>query len=372
MKIIYRLLNILIAIIDKLFKYDNNLKKRIKRNLLFFKSKIIIVTSSINWSAQWDGIYISECLKKLGLIDIEIAIPRFAKNKIVHWIAIVYIIELGLSYLKRSNINIANWYHVEYNDERLKYIPFFNKYLDLLITSSDITKNMLIKEGFDENKIEIIPLGVDLSIFKPYDKKRIIALKKKYNLPMDKIIIGSFQKDGSGWGEGLIPKMVKGPDIFCEVVRRLNKIFDIHIFLTGPARGFVKEKLKEYGISFTHVFLDDYLDIINCYNTLDLYIVTSRREGAPKALLESMATGIPIVTTNVGMAPYLIKHGVNGLKTEVDDIEKLVEYAKELIQNEGLRRELVKNGFKIIKNYTWENVAKEYYQKAYKKYVSRL
>ena len=88
-----------------------------------------------------------------------------------------------------------------------------------------------------------------------------ISLKIKYNLPRDRIIIGSFQKDGVGWGEGNEPKLIKGPDIFCEVIKRLKKDFDIHVFLTGPARGYVKNHLKSNGIPFTHVFLKNYLDL---------------------------------------------------------------------------------------------------------------
>ena len=116
------------------------------------------------------------------------------------------------------------------------------------------------------------------------------------------------------------PKLIKGPDVFCDLVKRIKKKVSIHVLLTGPARGYVKKKLIEYNIPFSHVFLKDYREIVNYYNVLDLYLITSRSEGGPKALLEGMATGVPIVSTKVGMAPYIIKHGVNGFISDVDDL----------------------------------------------------
>jgi len=81
---------------------------------------------------------------------------------------------------------------------------------------------LLIEYGVKEEKIVVIPLGIDLSIFKPYSEKERKKLRKKLKIPLDKTIIGSFQKDGIGWGEGLKPKWEKGPDIFCKVIKKIS------------------------------------------------------------------------------------------------------------------------------------------------------
>ena len=165
--------------------------------------------------------------------------------------------------------------------------------------------------------------------------------------------------------------MIKGPDILCKVLKKLSAEFDIHVFLTGPARGYIKNKLKEFNIPFTHIFLENYLDIVECYNLLDLYLVTSRAEGGPQALLEAMATGVPIVTTNVGMAPNLIKDNSNGLIAEVENTEEIFQYSKTILTDADLRQHLIKNGQKTIKNYSWEYIAKEYFSKIYLKFRDR-
>jgi glycosyltransferase involved in cell wall biosynthesis len=79
---------------------------------------------------------------------------------------------------------------------------------------------------------------------------------------------------------------------------------------------------------------------------LDLYLVTSRTEGGPKAILEAMATGVPIVSTKVGMAPDIIKEGYNGLLAEVEDVAMLSEQAIRITEDKKLANRLADNAFK--------------------------
>ncbi|MFX0186786.1 MAG: glycosyltransferase family 4 protein [Candidatus Hodarchaeota archaeon] len=367
-RVLNKFLNIVIKILDFIYsKYKLQIFYILRRNILTLRAQVIFVCEQTSWAVFWIGKNLTEKLKEMELINAEIASPLLAKNKIIHWGAINYLIKIGRSYLEKPNFNIINWYHVVPNDERLNFIPYLNKHVDLLITASPITKKNLVDSGFDEDKINIIPFGIDLSHFRRYDKKKQGYLKKKFNLTSNKIIIGSFQKDGEGWGDGMEPKFVKGPDIFCEVVKKLNDKYDIHVLLTGPARGYVKKKLKEFKVPYTHLILHDYMDIVECYNVLDLYIVSSRVEGGPQALLEAMATGVPLVTTNVGMAPYLIKDKINGFKTQIENVDDLYNYCVEVIKNEKLREKIVKNAFETVKEYNWESIAKQYYEKIYKK-----
>ncbi|KKN06555.1 hypothetical protein LCGC14_1076100 [marine sediment metagenome] len=151
------------------------------------------------------------------------------------------------------------------------------------------------------------------------------------------------------------------------LVKKLADDFNIHVFLTGPARGYVKKRLKEVNIPYTHIFLKNYLDIVECYNTLDLYIITSRVEGGPKALLEAMAVGVPIVSTKIGMVPEIIKHGINGFVADIDDIDQLFQYSVKVIEDNEIREKIIKNGLKTVKNYGWDTIARSYFSKIYKK-----
>ncbi len=375
MRFLLQLFDIIIKLINFfLAKKDLQALITFKKLLLSSKAQVIFIIEEVNWSIRSDALYITDNLKKLGLINAELASTLLAKNKIVHFSSINCLFGTkGFTELRnKSNKKIVTWFHIVPTDERLKFVSLLNDKVDLVHTSNSIAKKQLVELGLRDDKIVIIPLGVDLSIFKVFRDEVKKNLKKKFKLPLKKKIIGSFQKDGVGWGEGLEPKWVKGPDIFCEVVKKISKNIDIHVLLTGPARGYVKMKLNEFKIPFTHIFLDNYLDIVECYNVLDLYIVTSRAEGGPKAILEGMATGVPILTTKVGMAPEIINHGLNGFMTDVENIQELYEYAIKLLNNLELRKKFIYEGLQTVKNYSWEKVSREYFTKIYKNFLSQV
>jgi glycosyltransferase involved in cell wall biosynthesis len=168
-------------------------------------------------------------------------------------------------------------------------------------------------------------------------------------------VIGSFQKDGNGWGEGLEPKLIKGPDIFIQTLETLkSSIPDIFVLLTGPARGYIKTGLERLGIPYKHMFLKDYPDVGRLFPALDLYLVTARQEGGPKAVLESMASGVPLVTTRVGQARDIVKNGQNGWMVGVEDVNGLAHWAKYVHQNQGSALEKVlKNGRATAEAHTY-------------------
>ena len=127
-----------------------------------------------------------------------------------------------------------------------------------------------------------------------------------------------------GWGEGLEPKLIKGPDVLLSVAERLRDLVpELCFLLTGPSRGFVRAGLERLGIPYRHALLDDVDAVVTAYEAIDVCVVASRDEGGPRAVLESMATGVPLVTTRVGQAADLVQHGVNGWMVDVDDVEAL-------------------------------------------------
>lgn len=378
MLIIIKLRNFLLNIIIKLFNFANKYVNspflvKIKTLIESLKADLIYISEGKDWVIYTIGNYIVNNLKKSNSINAIIGSPFYVKNKIIHFGTInLLLTDRGLTRLHPSNTYILTWFHIVPGDNRLKYIPIINQKIDKIHTSSKITKEKLIELGFDEKKVVCIPLGVDSTHFNKYPKEKIIEIKKKYNIPQDKFIIGSFQKDGVGWGEGNEPKMVKGPDILCKVLSKLDNELDIHVLLAGPSRGYVKNQLKKYGVAYSHVFMKEYLKIVDLYNILDLYLITSRTEGGPMSILEAMASGIPVISTRVGMAEEIITNGFNGYIIEVEDVEQIFNYSKKILQNNSLRRKLSENATSIVKNYDWKYIAQRYFLDIYKEYLGKI
>ncbi len=338
-------------------------------NLISFKTKLFYIVESSNWSIKWDGKYIVEQLNKNFELKSKITTSRFClKNKIIHFGSLNTFIKFtGFVKIHQSNKIVLTWFHVTENDPRIRFIHELNKKTTYVHTSCEITKDILVKNGLDRNKIIISPIGIDLNLFHKYSAEKRNQIKKELKLPENKIIIGSFQKDGAGWGEGNEPKLIKGPDIFCDTVEEIAKKHNIHILLTGPARGYVKNRLKNAGIDYTYHFLKNYFDIVNYYNVLDLYIVSSRAEGGPKAITESMACGVPIISTKVGMAAEIIKHGENGFIVDIEKSNLLADFSCKIIENNELRKKIINQALSDVKNYTWEKTVKNLYEKIYEK-----
>lgn len=189
-------------------------------------------------------------------------------------------------------------------------------------------RDAILQTGIDPSKLFLIPIGINTDFFPFRTSEMKRRARAELGLPHSAFVVGSFQKDGVGWGDGMEPKLIKGPDLFVETMKQLkNTIPELFVLLSGPARGFVKRGLEEAGIPYWHGYLKSYPDIATMFQALDLYVVSSRQEGGPKAILESMATGVPLVTTRVGQAMDLVKHGENAFMTAVEDVDALASYA---------------------------------------------
>ena len=332
------------------------------------------VIESGDWSTKWDGKYITESLNNQKLLKARTTTThKGIHNQIIHFGSRNLFLPDAWSKVDSSNKIVFTWFHGTEEDKNpenlamIKALPEASKKADVVHTSCSISEANIIRWGVPPDKIAVVPLGIDLGIFKPVSEGQKQRIREELGLPQDKIIIGSFQKDGVGWGDGLEPKWVKGPDIFVKVIDNLSRQHDIFVLLTGPARGYVKRELDKIGVPHRHSFLKDYGEIPKYYNALDLYLVTSRAEGGPKAVLESMATGVPMVSTRVGMAVDVIKDGYNGLLAEIDDAETLAEKIARIMGDKELAGQMVHNALDTVKHYSWENIAREYYEKIYRR-----
>jgi glycosyltransferase involved in cell wall biosynthesis len=92
-----------------------------------------------------------------------------------------------------------------------------------------------------------------------------------------------------------------------EIVLGLNKeIKNLHVLITGKRRNYIINELTDKGIKFSYFEMLDFESLNELYNCLDLYIVASRYEGGPQAILECGITKTPIISTDVGIAKEIL------------------------------------------------------------------
>lgn len=335
-------------------------------------SELYYVSPGYNWVTDQVGNYITRNISdQFGWRTHVTSAPHLLVDHILHYGEIgAFLTSLG-SYRNSHNTIVATIFH----GDRTPQFPELKHSVDQLLENAQVTNRIvtvcsimekrLIAWGVPSDKIVRIPLGVDLSHFKPPRIEQRRACRSSMGIPDDAVCVGSFQKDGSGWEEGLSPKLIKGPDIFLKVIQRLHKHYNLFVLLTAPARGYVKRGLESIGVAYRHKILTEYKSIADMFHCLDLYLVTSREEGGPIAVLESLATGVPLVSTRVGLVPDIVQHGHNGMLADSEEVDLLSEHAAQIIEQDELRNQIVANGLEDISSYSWTHIATRYYQELY-------
>ncbi len=281
---------------------------------------------------------------------------------------------------KNISLFIMSKYHAIKNLNNYKnhiYFPYFHglptkknnqqEYIDaikkniLKISKIQVTnsliENFFLENSISKNKFMRIPITIDINKFSELNKVDGELLRKKLKIPINSFVIGSFQKDGDGWGRGNEPKLIKGPDIFIKTVQILKNIIpELFVLLSGPSRGYVINNLIKLKIPYMHLNYSSYDELIKLYKCIDVYLICSREEGGPRAIMESFASNIPLVTTNVGQAVDMIKNNFNAFKAEEINEELLAHLIFSKIYNkDGKLDEIINNAHITAKNNSYEN-----------------
>ena len=106
--------------------------------------------------------------------------------------------------------------------------------------------------------------------------------------------------------------------------------------------------------------------VIEQYRKHDILVFCSTYEGFGMVLLEAMSQGLPVISTPVGAAITLVRHGETGLSVPCRDADALAQAIRLLIQNAALRKRLAASAWQLVKGMTWEKTAKatlEVYQR---------
>lgn len=124
--------------------------------------------------------------------------------------------------------------------------------------------------------------------------------------PMTTFLVGSFQRDTEGH-DLLSPKKEKGPDQLCDMIEILHaQDKTTRMMLAGWRRQYVMKRLDSANISYRYIERPSLSVVWDLYNIIDLYVVAARYEGGPQSIVECAAMGVPIVSTDVGLAPEIL------------------------------------------------------------------
>jgi glycosyltransferase involved in cell wall biosynthesis len=309
-------------------------------------SRLFVVGDDFGWSIDDDRARLTATARRLGYDVAPAAWARLAKRQSVfhhdhfgalqqRWLASTH--RLGLSYF-HGRPGTAGYPEFDRAFETLRRHA---ARVDRVQVTHAEMEELVIAAGVGADRVFRIPIGVDIDRFPLGDGRLRGDAREALGVPASAFVVGSFLKDGVGLGDGFEPKLVKGPDTFVAVVERLRGVIpELFVLLTGPARGYVRKELERVGLPYRHLHFGSRAELAQAYHALDVYVVASRQEGGPKAVLESMASGVPLATTRVGQAAELVLEGENGLLAGVDDVDGLAAAVMRIHGDAALRAKL--------------------------------
>lgn len=156
---------------------------------------------------------------------------------------------------------------------------------------------------------------------------------------------------------------IYNPQMAIEVIQLLKEEFpQVKLCMVGPRKDDslkqCRELISKYKLE-QHVTITGVLpkeDWHKLSEEYDLFINTTNFDNTPVSVIEAMALGLPVVSTNAGGIPYLIEHNNDGILTELNDVNMMAHAIKQLIKDPDLGIKLSKNARSKVEQFDWEKV----------------
>jgi len=220
---------------------------------------------------------------------------------------------------------------------------------DAIIAISEIQKNELVHQHkiVSEDKVEIIPLGFDLSRFQINNKEKRQSFRTKYGMEEDCVSIGIIGRLTA----------IKNHELFFNAidstVKSLNQKIKVFIIGDGELKEDLEKQCRE--IEEKHkkdifVFTSWIKNIDEALPGLDIVALSSFNEGTPVSLIEAQASNTPVITTNVGGVRNVVDDGVTGVVVDSFEPNVYGEKLKALIESSEIRQKMSQNGWNHVQD----------------------
>ncbi len=214
---------------------------------------------------------------------------------------------------------------------------FVLRSFDGVVAVSDQVNNQLRDAGVPKSRIHFIRNGIDL---KPFQTDRQRSPGANPDHPLTVGLIGRLSWE-------------KNVDLFLNSAARVLIHEPSTRFLVvgdGADRPKLEALLDQLAIRSNVTLLGRSDDMPAIYRSLDIMVSTSRQEGLPIAILEGMASSLPLVATAVGAVPTVVRDGITGSLVASEDPEAVSSAILALLQNPELRARYGEAGRQLVQN----------------------
>jgi glycosyltransferase involved in cell wall biosynthesis len=229
------------------------------------------------------------------------------------------------------------------------------KLTDAIVAISPQIRNELLDE-FRIGRAEqyrVIPLGFDLTALTAVDETARREARAALDVPADAHVVSTVGRLTA----------IKQHDLFLDAAALVAQRDPQALFFVvgdGELRPDLERASERLGLTSRVRFLGWRKDLATIYAATDVFLLTSRNEGTPVALIESLAAGVPGVSTDVGGVRDVIDNGAIGLLAPSGDARALADHTVSLLADPGQRRRMGENGRRsVTARYTLDRLVDE-------------
>ena len=153
----------------------------------------------------------------------------------------------------------------------------------------------------------------------------------------------------------------KGFDVLIDAIGELPEEIKLKIIGSGPERKKLELKIKNLGLENKIDLIGQlpHRELLQCFAGAEIFVLNTAYEGLSHVILEAMACGVPVITTNIGGNPEIIKNGHNGILVEYNNKDQFKKAISELHNNLDLRKLFIENSYKELEKFSKEKMLKE-------------
>jgi glycosyltransferase involved in cell wall biosynthesis len=220
-----------------------------------------------------------------------------------------------------------------------------------LIAVSPQVRDDLVSLGVaPPESFAVVRLGIPLSSRVAAGEAERAELRRLLGLSADRFTVG--------W-VGRMTGIKRTDDVLLALRRLRERGVDAALCMVGdgPDRTHVERRAKELGVARHCFFLGYQDDVAPFFAAFDAFLLPSGNEGTPVTAIEALAAATPVVATNVGGVPDVVRDGVDGFLVEAGDVEGLAERLERLALDPELRRRLGEAGrARVLPRYAVERL----------------
>jgi len=233
-------------------------------------------------------------------------------------------------------------------------LKYFNKYIDVVIADSEYGKREINQYyKIKPEKIYVTYLGGG-SDYKPLNKKEeLIKIRNKYKISTPFILdVSRLQHH-------------KNVDILIKAYILMRELFFMRkeklVIIGSPFIGSEKiYNLANFSVYKEDIYFIDFVeqkDLNTFYSAAELFVFPSLNEGFGLPVIEAMASGTPVITSNITALPEIA--GDAAVLIDPLNIEQIAEAMDKVLSDENLKKDLIKKGLERAQEFTWNKTAEK-------------